>query len=270
MVATGARRSFIIIIKLKPMPKLNDIVKFLDQYLETEKFEDGSWNGLQVEGKGEVKKIVFAVDASVDIFKEAIKNGADMVVVHHGLFWKNVNPSFIGFNKERIDLLQKNKISLYASHLPLDRHKIAGNNAQLLKLLGALITKEFFKHGNLNIGWIGEYKKPITIKYATEKLEAELNARCIALPFGKEKIKTIAVVSGGGSYEAFFEAFDLGVDLFLGGEPIDIYSFAKDAKFNAIFAGHHATEIVGVKALSKIIKNKFKVETVFINIPTGL
>jgi len=252
------------------MPKLKEIVKFLDQYLETEKFEDGSWNGLQVEGKGEVKKIVFAVDASVDSFKEAIKNGADLIVVHHGLFWKNVNPSFTGFNKERIDLLQKNKISLYASHLPLDRHKTAGNNAQLLKLLGAKITKEFFKYGNLNIGWIGECKKPINIKYAAEKLETELNAKCIVLPFGKKKIKTIAVCSGGGGYESFFEAFDLDIDLYLGGEGIDIYSLAKDAKFNAIFAGHHATEIVGVKALSKIIKSKFKVETVFIDIPTGL
>lgn len=252
------------------MPKLNDIVKFLDQYLETEKFEDGSWNGLQVEGKSEIRKIVFAVDASADTFKEAIKNGADLIVVHHGLFWKTANPSYTGFCKERIDLLQKNKISLYASHLPLDRHKTAGNNTQLLKLLGAKITKEFFKYGNLNIGWIGECKKPITIKYAAEKLETELNAKCAVLPFGKEKIKTIAVVSGGGGYEAFFEAFDLEVDLYLGGEGIDIYSLAKDAKFNVIFVGHHATETVGVKKLSKIIKNKFKVETVFIDIPTGL
>jgi dinuclear metal center YbgI/SA1388 family protein len=252
------------------MPKLNDIVKFLDQYLETEKFEDGSWNGLQVEGKSEARKIVFAVDASIDTFKKAISEKADIVVVHHGLFWKSVNPSLVGFNKERIHLLGGNGISLYASHLPLDRHKISGNNAQLLKLLGAKITKEFFKYENLNVGWIGECRKPITIKYAMEKLETELNAKCIALPFGKEKIKTIAVCSGGGNYEVFFEAFNSGVDLYLGGEPIDLYSFAKDAKFNAIFAGHHATETVGVKALSKIIEKKFKVETVFIEIPTGL
>ncbi len=252
------------------MQKLNDIIKFLDQYLESDKFDE--WNGLQIEGKSDVKKIVFAVDASVDTFKEAIKNSADLIVVHHGLFWKTVNPSYTGFNKERIDLLLKNKISLYASHLPLDRHKISGNNAQLLKLLGASITKEFFKYGGLNIGWIGECKKSITIKYAAEKLETELSAKCAVLPFGKEKIKTIAVCSGGGGYESFFEAFNNrdNIDLYLGGEGIDIYSLAKDAKFNAIFAGHHATETVGVKALSKIIKNKFKVETIFIDIPTGL
>lgn len=251
------------------MPKLNDIVNFLDQYLETEKFDDGSWNGLQIEGESEVRKIVFAVDASVDTFREAIKCGVDLIVVHHGLFWKYHNLSFTGYNKERIDLLQKNKISLYASHLPLDRHKAAGNNAQLLKLLGAKITKEFFKHGNLNIGWIGECRKPIAIKDAAEKLKNELGAKCDVLPFGKEKIKTIAVCSGGGGYESFFEAFGK-VDLYLGGEAIDIYSLAKDAKFNVIFAGHHATETTGVKALSKIVKNKFKVETIFIDIPTGL
>ncbi len=251
------------------MPKLNDIVRFLDQYLETDKFEDGSWNGLQIAGKSEVKKIIFAVDASVDTFQEAIKNGADLIVVHHGLFWKYHNPSFAGYNKERIDLLQKNGISLYASHLPLDRHNIVGNNAELLKLLGAKITKEFFKHGGLNIGWIGECKKPILIKYAAEKLKNELNAKCIVLPFGNEKIKTIAVCSGGGDYEPFFEAFGK-VDLYLGGEAIDIYSVAKDAKFNVILAGHHATETIGVKALSGVVKSKFKVETVFIDIPTGL
>lgn len=250
------------------MAKLKEIVKFLDQYLETDKFED--WDGLQIEGKPEVKKIVFAVDASIDTFREAIKCGADLIVVHHGLFWKSANPSYTGFYKERIDLLQKNKISLYASHLPLDRHKIVGNNAELLKLLGAKITKEFFKYGNFNIGWIGECKKPITIKYIAEKLKTELNAKCIILPFGKEKIKTIAVCSGGGGYEPFFEAFNKKADLYLGGEAIDIYSLAKDAKFNVIFAGHHATETAGAKALSKVVKNNFKLETIFIDIPTGL
>lgn len=254
------------------MPKLNELVKLLDQYLETDKFDE--WNGLQIEGKSEVKKIVFAVDASIDTFKEAIRNGADLIVVHHGLFWKTANPSFAGFNKERIDLLLKNGISLYASHLPLDRHGVVGNNAELLKLLGAKITKEFFKHGGLNIGWIGECRKPITIKFAAEKLKIELNAKLAVLPFGKEKIKTIAVCSGGGGYESFFEAFNnrnnLKIDLYLSGEAIDIYSLAKDAKFNVIFAGHHATETTGVKALSKIIKSKFKVETIFIDIPTEL
>lgn len=250
------------------MPKLNELVKFLDQYLESDKFDE--WNGLQIEGKNEVKKIVFAVDASVDTFREAIKNGADLVVVHHGLFWKTANPSYVGFNKERIDLLRENGISLYASHLPLDRHRETGNNAGLLKLLDAKITEEFFKYGDSNIGWIGECRKPITIKQATEKLKIELGAKCTVLPFGKEKIKTVAVCSGGGGFGHFFEAFNKKVDLYLGGEAIDVYSLAKDAKFNVIFAGHHATETTGVKALSKIIKNKFKVETVFVDIPTGL
>ncbi len=254
------------------MAKLTEIVEFLDQYLQTEKFEE--WNGLQIEGKSEVKKIVFAVDAGIDTFKEAIKNGADLIVVHHGLFWKTANPSLAGFNKERIDLLQKNGISLYASHLPLDRHKSVGNNAELLKLLGAKITKEFFKYGNLNIGWIGECKKSITIKYAAEKLKTALNAHCVVLPFGKEKIKTIAVCSGGGGYESFFEAFNnrnnFKIDLYLSGETIDIYSLIKDARFNVIFAGHHATETVGVKALSVVVAKKFQTENVFIDIPTGL
>lgn len=252
------------------MPKLRDIVNFLDQYLQTEKFEDGSWNGLQVEGKPEVKKIVFAVDASIDAFKKAIGGKADMIIVHHGLFWKGADPSRTKWNKERIDLLNNNKISLYASHLPLDRHKVVGNNAELLKLLGAKIKKEFFKHENFNIGWIGECKKPITIKFAAEKLRKELDAKCIVLPFGKEKIKTIAVCSGGGGRESFFEAFSSNVDLYLSGEAIDVYSLIKDAKVNVIFAGHYATETIGLKALSKVVAKKFRTKNIFIDIPTGL
>jgi len=252
------------------MPKLKDIVKFLDQYLETGKVEDGSWNGLQVEGNAEVKKMVFAVNASIDAFKKAISEKSDMVIVHHGLFWKSANPSQTKWNKERIDLLNNNGISLYVSHLPLDKHKVVGNNAQLLKLLGAKIKKEFFKYGNFNIGWVGECKKPITIKFAAEKLKIELGTKCVILPFGKEKIKTIAVCSGGGGHESFFEAFDSNVDLYLSGEAIDVYSLAKDAKFNVIFAGHYATETIGLKALSKVIAKKFRTENVFIDIPTGL
>ncbi len=252
------------------MAKLNEIVKFLDEYLETDKFEDGSWNGLQAEGKADIEKIIFAVDASIETIKKAIENGADMIIVHHGLFWQGINPSVKGFNKERIELLLQNKISLYASHLPLDRSEAVGNNTELLRLLGAKIKADFFKHGNSNIGWIGECERLITVKQAAEKLEAKLNARCVVLPFGKEKIKTIAVVSGGGGRGALAEALNLGADLFIGGEAVDVHSFVKDAHFNVIFAGHHATETVGLQALSKVIGRKFGTENIFIDVPTGL
>ena len=252
------------------MAKLNDIVEFLNKYLETNEIRDASWNGLQVEGKSEVKKIAFAVDASIETFEKAAEEKADMVVVHHGLFWKTTNPAFVGVSKKRIELLHKNGISLYASHIPLDKHRIVGNNAELVKLLGAKIKAEFAQFDGQNIGWIGEFKDSVPLKEIEKKLRSELGAECITLPFGKEKIKTVAVCSGGGSYTEFFEAIDKKADLFLAGDRSELYVAAKDNRINVIFAGHYATEIPGVKALSGILKKKFRIKTVFIDIPTGL
>lgn len=252
------------------MTKLKEIVECLNDYLKIDDMEDDCWNGLQIEGKSEVKKIVFAVDAGVETFKKAAEETADLVIVHHGHFWKPTNPSLVDWGKKRVDLLYKNRISLYACHLPLDRHKEVGNNAQLLKLLDAKIKGEFLQREGKNMGWIGELKHPISIREIEKRLNSELNTKCVVLPFGKEKIKTIAVCSGGGGYAAFFEALGKKADLYLTGDTIEIYSTAKDATFNVIFAGHHATETLGVKALSKFVKQKFKVETVFVDIPTGL
>lgn len=252
------------------MVELKNLVEFLDNYLQINDIEDTCWNGLQVEGKKEVKKVLFAVDASISTFKKAVEEDADLIIVHHGHFWKSGNPSLVNWNKERIDLLYKKQISLYACHLPLDRHKEVGNNAQLLKLFNAKIKEEFLYHNGKNIGWIGELKTPLSVKDIEKKLNNELNTKSIVLPFGKEKIKTIAICSGGGDYAVFFEALNKKVDLYLTGDASDIYSAAKDAKFNVIFAGHYATETIGVKALSKIIKQKFKIETIFVDIKTGL
>ena len=252
------------------MAELKKIVRFLDDYLKINDIKDDSWNGLQVEGRSEVKKAVFAVDAGKEIFKKAIEEKADLIVVHHGHFWKTSNPSIRGWNKERIELLLSNGISLYAVHLPLDKHKETGNNVLLLKMLGAKIEEGFAQHEGDNVGWIGKLEKPVKIKDIEEKLNSELNTKCTVLAFGKEKVKTIAVCSGGGGYPIFFEALNKNVDLYVTGDAIEIYHVAKDAEFNVIFAGHHATETVGVKALSEIIKKKFDVGCVFVDIQTGL
>jgi dinuclear metal center YbgI/SA1388 family protein len=252
------------------MAKLKEVVNFLDNYLGTEDINDDSWNGLQIEGKEDVKKILFAVDSSVETFNRAIQEGADMSVVHHGLFWKKGNPSINGWLKDRVDILYKNGISLYASHLPLDRHEEVGNNAQILKLLNAKIDEGFIFKDGKNIGWIGEAKKPIPIQKIESILNVALNIKSIVLPFGKGEIRTIAVCSGTGGYPGFYEALAKKVDLYLTGDAIDLYSSAKDAKMNIIFAGHHSTEVFGVKALADVVKKKCKVETVFVDIPTGL
>lgn len=252
------------------MAKLKDIVKFLDNYLKINGIKDDSWNGLQVEGKENVNKIIFAENASLDVFKKAVAEKGDLVIVHHGHFWSRQNPSVKGFKKERVELLLKNGVSLYACHLPLDKHKEVGNNAQLLKILGAKIKKEFGKHEDVFIGWQGEFEKAIPAQEVAKRVNQKLNTKCKALLFGPKMVKTIAVCSGGGGYGMFFEAVAEKVDLYLSGDTIESYTYAKDGKFNTIFAGHYATETVGVKALMPILSKKFKTKTLFIDDPTGL
>lgn len=252
------------------MPTLIKITDFLNEYLDIRGIDDTSWNGLQFEGRPEVEKIAFAVDAGVESFEIAANEDADMIIVHHGHFWSNHDPSIRGWAKVRIDKLFESRISLYASHLPLDRHRDVGNNAELIKLLGAKVSGEFLMHKGSNIGWTGTFKRAVPLKDIADKLDSELNTECIVLPFGKERIKTIAVCSGGGGYGGFYEALRAGVDLFLTGDAVEVYYTAKDSGMNVIFAGHHATETVGLKALSLVLGKRFKVETVFIDLPTGL
>jgi len=264
------KKRFINCLSFNIMVKLIKIVNFLNEYLKINEIEDGSWNGLQIEGKPDVKKIVLAVDAGTETFEKSVEAGADMVIVHHGQFWKDANPSIIDWNKKRIDILYKNKMSLYVAHLPLDRHEKVGNNVQLLKLLGARINKEFLDYKGKNISWMGDFKNGIKMENIVKKLNSELNTKCTVLAFGKKIVKTIGVCSGGGDYKQFFEALNKKLDLYLTGDINEVYHAVKDAGINVIFAGHHATETVGLKALSKVINKKFKVETIFIELPTGL
>lgn len=252
------------------MVSLSMLVQFLDAYLETDRIKDDSWNGLQVEGVPEVKKVLCAVDAGVETFEYAIQEKVDLVVVHHGLFWKSANPSVRAWTKKRIVMLYEHGISVYASHLPLDRHPEVGNNVQLLRLLGFEKEHEFGWYGGQTISFTGRSENPKRLSNLEDLLQKELGATCVTLPFGAEAISTMAVCSGGGGYPQFMEAVHVGVDLYVTGDSTEMYHMAKDIGINVIFAGHHATETVGVKALAGLIKEKFGIEAIFADIPTGL
>ncbi len=250
------------------MTKLKEIIDFLDKHLKNSEFEDNSWNGLQVEGKEEVNKIAFCVTAGLEVFKKAKDEGADMIVAHHGIFWKQANPSITGWMKDRVTFLTKNDISFYTSHLPLDGHPEDGNNARIMKLLGAKIEEPMAMHKGKNIGWIGRCE-PISVSDIVKKLESSIGSKCIVLDRGKEMVERVAVVSGGAPYDVF-EAIEKEADLFITGDAADVFEVVRDAKINVIFAGHYATETTGVKAISDLLRDKFGVETVFIDAPTGL
>lgn len=247
------------------------VTSFLDQFLSIKNIHDTSWNGLQVEGKNEVKKIMFAVDAGLETFQKAMQLHADMIVVHHGHFWLGVNPCITGWKKQRIQFLLNNEISLYAAHLPLDKHPEVGNNAQLLKILGFDQECEFGRYNGETISFIGTVSQPKTIDEIAGTLKKSINAECKILPFGPKQISRIAVCSGGGSdFGLLQEAVDAEVDLYLTGDSTEMYHLAQDIGINVIFAGHHATETVGVKALADVVASSLGVETIFIDIPTNL
>lgn len=247
---------------------LSKITSFLDEYLEIEKFNDTSNNGLQVEGEKEIEKIAFAVDACLETFERAAKIDANLIVAHHGLIWGGID-YIRGILFRRLKFLIEKGISLYAAHLPLDVHKEVGNNAMLLKMLDLEPKESFGEYKGVKIGWIGEFDEPKLLDEIVNTVETKLNVKANVLEFGDKKIKRVAAVSGKGAF-SLNEAIENGLDLLITGEAEhEAYHIAKEGKINVIFAGHYATETLGVKALMDVIKQKFDVDVEFIDIPTG-
>ncbi|MFC1722833.1 Nif3-like dinuclear metal center hexameric protein [Nanoarchaeota archaeon] len=253
------------------MVSLNEITKFLDRELAIDSMEDFSYNGLQVGQNRPIRKIGFAVDACMETFRKAKKEGCDLLITHHGLLWKGdmEKTRLTKYNYTRTKFLIENKIALYAAHLPLDKHPKWGNNVQLLKLIGATPnTRPGAEFGK--VGYAGSFKRPKKVKDVVVTLNKKLNARCQIMKYGKDSVKTVACVTGAGQYDAF-EAINKGIDLYIAGEiGHTILHPVKESKLNVIGAGHYATEILGVKALMPILKKKFRISTEFLDTPTGL
>ncbi len=249
--------------------ELFEIVDFLNELLKVDEWQDKSKNGLQVEGKKEVNKVAFAVDACMDVFEKAKEIGADMIVVHHGLIWGGIE-YVRGIVRRRLEFLLKNEISLYAVHLPLDAHPSIGNNAQILKVLNLEPVEGFGVYQGREIGYIGTYDKAMSLDSVLKLIGERINPNLTVLRFGSEKVKRVGVVSGRGGF-ALDEGIEKGIDLFLTGEhDHSIYHLAKEGEVNVVFAGHYATETFGVKALMKVVGQEFDVDVAFIDCPTGL
>ncbi len=247
--------------------KLNTIVRFLNKELGVSKI-DGARNGLQVKGSEDVQKIVFSVDASMELFEKAKAKKCNLVIVHHGLFWKGIKDSF-NLRKKAIAFLKRNGISLYASHHPIDSNITYGNNSELARIIKAKNLKKFGLSHGLVWGWQGIIK-PISLNKAVSVYNKALKTKFQIFNFGKSKIKSIAFCSGGGTFW-MDEAKKKKIDLIVTGEMKHmLYHKAKELKLNIIAGGHYKTEMVGVKALMELLKEKFKIKTEFIDVPTGL
>lgn len=239
------------------MVQCDTIIKELNKYLNVA--ENPEHNGLQVQGKTQINKIAFGVSATMALFKEAQKFGADMIIVHHGLFWNKVQ-TITGVFGQRIAYLVKREMNLAAYHLPLDKHKVIGNNAGLAKLLNLKNLKPFGTYHGQEIGFIGKTTKICDIKKIHNLLKGE------ALFFGPSKIKTIAIVSGG-AHDMLEEAVAAKADLYITGSRDEyITEYCREAKINFITMGHYNSEKLGVQALMNYVSKKFKVQTKFIDI----
>jgi dinuclear metal center YbgI/SA1388 family protein len=248
---------------------LPDIVSFCDKTLRTSEFTDweGAVNGLQVENRGTVSKIAATVDASLATVKLAVEAGADLLIVHHGLFWSPTHP-WTAKRYQLLRLLIENNLAVYSSHLPLDAHPKLGNNAQLCAALGLKKLKPFFFSKGQFIGL--QATASMTRQNLAERLGKVLGGEIRVLPGGGERCKRIGIVTGGAGGD-LKKAAEAGVDTFITGEgPHWTYALAEELGLNVFYGGHYATETFGVKALAAELSKKFRVPWTFIDHPTGL
>ncbi len=254
------------------MPKrtaLSEIVAHCDQLLRTRAINDydGAANGLQVENRGAVTRMAAAVDASLTTIRMVIEARANLLIVHHGLFWSARQP-WTGVNYELLRLLFDNDVALYSSHLPLDMHPKLGNNAQLCAALGLAKPKPFFETKDQLLGL--QATLSISRRTLVHRLQQAVSQEVKLIPGGPETCRRIGVVTGGAGAEVKLAASE-GVDTFITGEgPHWTYALAEELGVNVLYGGHYATETFGVKALTAHLSQKFRVPWVFIDHPTGL
>jgi dinuclear metal center YbgI/SA1388 family protein len=232
---------------------------------------DSSLNGIQAASGGDVGKIAFAVDACMDAFRLAAEWGADMIFVHHGLFWGR-DLRVTGVHYERLRFLIERGLALYAAHLPLDMHPEVGNNAGIAAALGLVDTVPFGEYRGNAIGVRGRFASPLAREEAAKRLFGCSAVRpATLLPFGKAVVETAGVISGGAPFEAADQAIALGLDLYITGDAShSIYHTCQEAGINVLFAGHYQTETWGVRLAAEKTHRDTGLQTRFFDVPTGL
>lgn len=248
------------------MVQLKKLIKYADKELEVDRFQDYCPNGLQVEGKTEIKKIVSGVTASQALVDAAIKEKADVLLVHHGYFWKGEAPQITGIKYQRIRSLIEAGINLVAYHLPLDAHPVYGNNAKLAEFLELDIAGSF-PPGNNTVGMYGTLKSPMTAAEFSNSVTKVLDREVMHIGDGTQQIQTLAWCSGAA--QGYIEqAAELGVDAYLSGEISEqTVHIARECGVHFFSAGHHATERYGVQAFAEHLAAHFGLEHKFVDIP---
>ena len=249
--------------------QLAELVSYLDDYLRVTDVPDApqALNGLQVANAGTVTRLAAAVDLCEATVRMAAEQGAELLLVHHGLFWSGLQP-LTGRTHRRVAGLITKNIALYSAHLPLDVHPEVGNNVVLARQLGVSLRGEFGEASGIQIGRWGDIDVPRGTLQG--RLTAILGGAPRLMAFGPDRVRRVGIVTGAaGSMIA--QAAAAGLDTFVTGEgPHHTFFDAEELRMNVFYAGHYATETVGVKALAEHLRTRFDLPWTFLDHPTGL
>lgn len=245
------------------MAQLQDILQWCDQTLLSSEFKDYAPNGLQIEGKADVKKIVCAVTASLNAIDAAIEAQADLLLVHHGYFWKGEPAPITGMRGARIKKLIQHDISLVGYHLPLDAHPSLGNNAAIAELLELENIQALNPNDRHPIGNIGYLKQAVSAEAFKQQLSDVFNREIIHLPSTTEKIQKIGFCTGAAQ-DFITQAAEQGCDAYISGEVSErTFYEAQELNVHYFACGHHATERYGVQRLAQALSKQFDVEAIY-------
>ncbi len=245
------------------MVKINELTHYTQQLMQAERFKDYCPNGLQIEGRQLIRKIVTGVTASMALLEAAHAAGADLILVHHGYFWRNEDARIIGIKRNRIGYLMKHDLNLMAYHLPLDAHPEFGNNVQLGRRLG---LNALNYTGDENLVAYAELAEPVKLGDFVQKIEHSLGRAALLIGDGSKMVGNVAWCTGAA--QIYIEnAAAIGADVFISGEISEQTTHqALEMGIAYVSAGHHATERYGVQALGEHLAAKFGLEHEFIDI----
>ncbi|MFT6194218.1 MAG: dinuclear metal center YbgI/SA1388 family protein [Cognaticolwellia sp.] len=247
--------------------QLHEFESYLNNLLKPKQIKDFCPNGLQIQGRDKVSKVITGVTATQALIEQAIAEKADALVVHHGFFWKNESYVIRGMKHKRIKALLANDISLFAYHLPLDIHPSLGNNAQLAKLFSINNVAPLEESNPLSVAVRGDFTRELSPQVLEQRINEKLNRTCLHIaPPSNKAIKTVAWCSGGG--QGYIElAAEHGIDAFISGEVSEQTTHvAREMDIHFYCAGHHATERYGAKALAEHFNQHLALEAKFIDI----
>jgi dinuclear metal center YbgI/SA1388 family protein len=245
----------------------DELLRYLDRYLDGQRGRDFGPNGLQVEGKGEIRKVVTGVSACLELFTRARDTEADAVLVHHGLFWEGRPRTLTGFQYQRVAELIRAGINLFAYHLPLDRHAEVGNNAVAARAFGLEEIEPWGDYEGLPVGCKGRFPEALPSDDLVARCRKVYDQEPLAFLTGPAAVSTLGIISGGAQRE-LYQAIGDGLDAFITGEVSEwVMNVAREAGIHYLAAGHYATERLGVLALGKHLEATFGIEVEFIDVP---